>query len=110
MSYAPGDALNFAGGAIEVTYASGAKNTVAMTASGVSFSAETAQSENGTQKITVTYAGKTATFDVTVTAQEEVEKSGGCNASMFGGAILAGTVLVMAAVCFVCLKRKTSDK
>lgn len=109
-SYAPGDALNFAGGAIEVTYASGVKNTVAMTASGVSFSAETAQSENGTQKITVTYAGKTATFDVTVTAQEEVEKSGGCNASMFGGAILAGTVLVMAAVCFVCLKRKTSDK
>ena len=111
-SYAPGETLNFAGGTLEVVYASGAKQTVAMTESGVSFSSDTAQSEAGTQEITVTYADKTATFDLTVTAQTGGQtggETGGCSGSVFGGAITASAALIVAAAIIV-FRRKKADQ
>ena len=114
-TYAPGAALDFAGGALEVTYASGAKNIVAMTESGVIYSAETAQSTEGSQTITVNYAGQSAMFEITVTASAQSgeedsgeEQTGGCSGSLLGGTVAIGAVFLLLIGCLLAIRKKKS--
>ena len=74
-SYSLGDTLNTAGLTLTVTYANGASETVS---SGFSCS-PTALNTEGTQTITVTYEGKTATFTVTVSGNALASGSCGSN-------------------------------
>lgn len=60
--YVVGQTLDTAGMEVTATYNDGTQAVV----SGYTLSADTAQDTAGTQTITVTYEGKTATFDITV--------------------------------------------
>ena len=65
LSYFKGEALNLAGGELEVSYNNGTSRTVAMNDAGVTVSGYDSN-KFGKQTVTVTYAGKSATFDITV--------------------------------------------
>lgn len=72
-SYTTGDTLDFAGGKLELTWLSGEKSEIDMTAAGVTASATTAQDTAGTQTVTLTYADKTATVELTITEKTTTE-------------------------------------
>ncbi len=68
VSYCIGETLNTSGLTLTATYSDGSTKTIS---SGFTCT-PTTLSTAGTQKITVTYSGKTTTFNVTVNAHKEV--------------------------------------
>ena len=112
-SFEAGADLDFAGGVLEVTYASGAKASVNMDAEGVSFSARNAQETAGSQSVTVTYGGKSAALTVTVTAKTEnpdgKTDKGGCGGALFGGSIAGALVLALAAGALLLRKKQERE-
>ena len=100
-SYYVGARLDVTDLTIEITYTDDAKETVAVTADMVSGFASTTASDSLT--LTVTYKGKTTTFNVEIKALpnqggEAPEKGCGCGSSVAGYAslALAGIVLLLA--------------
>ena len=67
-SYEWGDAINLAGGELTVTYTDGTSEDISMTATGVGImSGDPANTTFNPPEVTVSYGGKTATFNITVT-------------------------------------------
>lgn len=70
--YLEGDKLNLKDGEITLKYDNGKSETLAMTDKAVEVTGYDAD-KAGTQTLTVTYGGKTATFDVKVISREKVD-------------------------------------
>lgn len=65
-NYMVGDSLDLTGGYVTVTYNNGKEETLSLTAAGVSVTGFNSSSTAASQTITVTYGGKTKTFDVII--------------------------------------------
>ena len=67
-TYEHGDTIDLTGGAITVTYSDGTTEDVNMTDAGVSITSPTGgKADVGNQTVTISYEGKTTTFNTTVT-------------------------------------------
>ena len=67
-TYEHGDTIDLTGGAITVTYSDGSTEDVSMTDAGVSITSPTGgKADVGNQTVTISYEGKTTTFNTTVT-------------------------------------------
>ena len=94
---------------IEITYTDDAKETVAVTADMVSGFASTTASDSLT--LTVTYKGKTTTFNVAIKALpnqggEAPEKGCGCGSTASAAAGGAAAVLLLAGACVLSVRRR----
>ncbi|MCI7691006.1 MAG: leucine-rich repeat protein [Oscillospiraceae bacterium] len=82
-NYMVGDSLDLTGGYVTVTYNNGKEETLSLTAAGVSVTGFNSSSTAASQTITVTYGGKTKTFDVIIA--EKIYKVNFSNATVKNG-------------------------
>ncbi len=104
------------GDVLTVTYEGSGVSQVPMTDAAVTVSATAAQQEEGTQTVTVSYGGMSATFTITVEAQADPgtegeengteDPDGGLPAGAIAGIVIACVVVVAGAVTAVVLIRK----
>lgn len=116
LTYSPGETLDLTGGVLTVTYEGSGVSQVPMTDAAVTVSATAAQQEEGTQTVTVSYGGMSATFTITVEAQADPgtegeengteDPDGGLPAGAIAGIVIACVVVVAGAVTAVVLIRK----